>query len=77
MAMTVKYVVVTDRQNWGVGEDLMSKKPDEWEPDSHWDDHPDWPVEDWQNEVATDDTSQSYVQWVNSQEEYKELEDDE
>lgn len=34
---------------------------------SHWDDHPDHPVEDWQYEVANGDTRQSYKDWVISQ----------
>lgn len=33
---------------------------------SHWDDDPDWPVADWQAEVACDDTRQSYREWVAS-----------
>jgi hypothetical protein len=32
--------------------------------DSHWDDHPDWPVRDWQAAVQDGDTRQSYVAWV-------------
>ena len=31
---------------------------------SHWDDHPDYPVEDWQSEVANGDTRQSYRDWL-------------
>lgn len=33
---------------------------------SHWDDHPDHPVSDWQYEVASGDTRQSYSEWVAS-----------
>ena len=39
---------------------------EKWKPESHWDDHPLYPVEDWQYEVANGDTRQSYVEWVNS-----------
>ncbi len=31
---------------------------------SHWDENPDWPVEDWQIEVANDDTRLGYLDWV-------------
>jgi len=33
---------------------------------SHWGEDPDWPVCDWQTEVANDDTRQSYREWVAS-----------
>jgi len=36
-------------------------------PQSYWDDHPDYPVSDWQSEVVNGNTRQSYVHWVNSQ----------
>ena len=29
-----------------------------------WAEHPDFPVEDWQHEVANDETRQSYWDWV-------------
>jgi hypothetical protein len=35
------------------------------EPESHWDNHEDYPPEDWQMEIANGDTRQSYVEWVN------------
>ena len=31
---------------------------------SHWDNDPDYPPEDWRNEVANGDTRQSYQDWV-------------
>ncbi len=31
---------------------------------SHWDVHPNYPVEDWQYEVANDDTRLGYWEWV-------------
>ncbi len=34
---------------------------------SIWDDHDDFPIEDWQYEVANGDTRASYWDWVNSQ----------
>lgn len=37
-----------------------------WNPESHWDDHPDYPTEDWTDEVINGDTRQSYIEWVNS-----------
>lgn len=36
--------------------------------DSHWDDHPDYPVKDWQYEVANGDTRLGYKDWVEHQE---------
>lgn len=38
-------------------------------PPSHWDDDEDYPVEDWVHEVSDDNTRQSYRQWVLSQKE--------
>lgn len=32
----------------------------------HWEADPDYPVSDWQDEVARDDTRQSYREWVES-----------
>lgn len=32
----------------------------------YWAEHPDYPVADWQAEIANDDTRQSYFQWVAS-----------
>ena len=31
---------------------------------SHWDEHPQYPVEDWKYEVANDDTRLGYLEWV-------------
>ncbi len=31
---------------------------------SEWGEHPDFPVEDWQQEVAADDTRKGYWEWV-------------
>lgn len=39
---------------------------------SHWDNHPDYPVEDWQYEVANGDTRQSYREWCTSKAEQAE-----
>ena len=39
----------------------------EWKPESHWDNHPDYCVGDWIDEVYDDNTRQGYVAWVNSQ----------
>ena len=33
---------------------------------SHWDNHPDYPPEDWKADVAEDNTRQSYNEWVAS-----------
>jgi hypothetical protein len=38
-----------------------------WNPESHWDEHPQHPSSKWRQEVEEDNTRQSYVQWVNSQ----------
>jgi len=37
-----------------------------WHPESHWDGHKDYPVDDWKLEVSAGNTRQSYIQWVNS-----------
>ena len=37
-----------------------------WKPDSHWDNHEDYPTEDWQDDVLEGGTRQSYIDWVNS-----------
>lgn len=34
---------------------------------SYWDEHPDYPIEDWKYEVANDDTRRGYWEWVDSQ----------
>jgi hypothetical protein len=34
------------------------------ESSSHWEVHPDHPVEDWKDEVANDDTRLGYQEWV-------------
>ena len=34
---------------------------------NHWDSHPDFPVEDWQYEVANNDTRLGYLDWLQSQ----------
>jgi len=36
---------------------------------SHWDEDPDYPVEEWKCEVDNDDTRQSYKEWVQSKKE--------
>ena len=46
----------------------------EWDPESHWDNHPDYPTEDWINEVCDGNTRQSYVEWVNHEIEIKRIE---
>ena len=46
----------------------------EWDPESHWDNHPDHPTEDWINEVCDGNTRQSYVEWVNHEIEIKRIE---
>lgn len=42
-------------------------KPELWAPESHWDDHSDYPTEDWKDEVMNGDTRLSYIDWVNEQ----------
>lgn len=34
---------------------------------SHWDEHPSYPVSDWQSEVANDDTRLGYRDWYEAQ----------
>lgn len=36
---------------------------------SHWEEDPDWPVDDWRNLVANDDTRLGYRDWVSAQRE--------
>ena len=36
-------------------------------PDSHWDDHPDYPASDWMREVGEGDTRLGYIDWVNAE----------
>lgn len=38
-------------------------------PESHWDNDPEFPPEDWQAEVANGETRQSYHEWVSSKRE--------
>ncbi len=40
-----------------------------------WGEHPDFPVEDWQQEVAADDTRKGYWEWVKANIEASEDED--
>lgn len=39
---------------------------------SHWDNHPEWDVEDWRLEVQNDDTRLGYLDWVAAREVEKE-----
>jgi len=45
-----------------------------WQPESQWDEHPDYPVKDWQMEVLNDETRQGYVDWVNTGMEFAAME---
>jgi hypothetical protein len=38
---------------------------------SQWDDHPDYPVKDWQYEVANGDTRLGYWDWIHEAEVFK------
>ena len=38
-----------------------------YDPLSHWSEHPEYPVEDWKGEVVAGDTRQGYHEWVASQ----------
>lgn len=38
-----------------------------WVPDDPWDTHPEFTVEDWQQEVREGNTRNGYVAWVNHQ----------
>jgi hypothetical protein len=38
-----------------------------WNPESHWDEHPQHSRYDWFQEVAADNTRLGYVDWVNHQ----------
>jgi len=41
---------------------------------NHWDNHPDYPVEDWKYEVANADTRQGYADWLLSMAEAEDFE---
>ena len=45
-------------------EDQAKSASDTSSGDSHWEDHPDYPVEDWQYQVANGYTRRSYAEWV-------------
>jgi len=40
---------------------------------SNWDNHPDFPVEEWQNEVHFGDTRRGYWEWVRAKMDEKEV----
>lgn len=42
---------------------------------SHWDENPDYPVDDWKTEVANDDTRLGYLDWVEARSELLASED--
>ncbi len=44
---------------------------------AHWDNHPEYPVEDWMYEVNNEDTRSSYWEWVVSQIENEEITENE
>lgn len=46
-----------------------------WEPESHWENHPEFTPEDWACEATDNDTRQGYVDWVNSQLEARHLDE--
>ncbi len=59
---------------------LALSRPDNrenWDPESHWDDHDEYPVEDWKTEVENDDTRGSYIGYVNSRIDMLDPEEDE
>lgn len=35
---------------------------------SHWDEHPEYPLDDWKHEVANDDTRLGYMEWIEGRE---------
>uniref|UniRef100_A0A6M3LT21 Uncharacterized protein n=1 Tax=viral metagenome TaxID=1070528 RepID=A0A6M3LT21_9ZZZZ len=42
-----------------------------------WDNHPDFPVEDWMHEVSNDDTRLGYWEWVRAKIEQNDWDDEE
>ena len=40
-----------------------------YDPENHWSENPDYPVEDWQYEVANNETRLGYHEWVENQQE--------
>ena len=46
---------------------LLPPEEEEWEPKSHWDDHPKYAPSDWEMEVANNATRLSYIDWVNNE----------
>ncbi len=58
-----------------IGEFLDSTYPDTAPAlQSHWDNHPEWDVEDWRLEVMHDDTRLGYLDWIEAREIEKEAE---
>jgi hypothetical protein len=39
----------------------------------YWSEYPDYPVNDWKDDVANDGTKQGYWEWVEAQEEEREV----
>lgn len=48
-----------------IGTPGVGEIDENWQPDSHWEDHPAWPFCDWADECKANDTRLGYVEWVN------------
>lgn len=65
----------------GTWEDILehmkctTKKEKRWRGEP-WDTHPEYPVCDWRHEVSEDSTRLGYVEWVNAQLEFEEVENE-
>lgn len=55
-------------KNMGEGHSTLTPiKPEiKWEPESHWDEHPNWPIKDWEHEIGEGSTRQGYHEWIRS-----------
>lgn len=65
----VKPVPVRESDFRAIPGDLLTEPAESasvWKPLSVWDNHPDFTYTDWKAEIASDDTRQSYIDWVNS-----------
>jgi len=56
-----------EREHMIEGGELDENGTRTFNPDSHWDEYADYPVKDWQHEVADGDTRLGYIGWVNHQ----------
>jgi hypothetical protein len=72
----VELFIDNNWQRWDAIVDKVTEYRQTLSDGSHWDDDPDYPPEDWQAEVANDDTRLGYAAWVASQREWDQAQSD-